>query len=331
MLMTRLFLGLDVGSSKTHALLSDESGEALGFGESGAGNHEIVGYEGLFGALQAATRQALVSAAASINDVAGAGFGVAGYDWTSERPATLQAIARLGLQSPVEAVNDALVGLIAGAPEGWGVAVVSGTGCNCWGRAKDGRQGQVTGIGGMGEAGGGGDLVRKAVQAIAYEWCRRGPATRLTQAFIQLTGARDLPDLVEGLCEERYSVSYRHAPLVFEVANAGDAVAQGVVRWAGTELGELAKAVIRQLGFESLAFDVVLVGSLFKGSPLLTEALRDNVLGLAPAARFVRLTVPPVVGGVLLGMEQADLDAPARRERLIESAAALLSPAEARA
>ena len=38
--MTRYFLGGDIGSSKTHVLIADEGGQAVGFGQSGAGNHE---------------------------------------------------------------------------------------------------------------------------------------------------------------------------------------------------------------------------------------------------------------------------------------------------
>ena len=33
--------------SKSHALVADETGRVLGFGSAGAGNHEVVGYEGL--------------------------------------------------------------------------------------------------------------------------------------------------------------------------------------------------------------------------------------------------------------------------------------------
>jgi N-acetylglucosamine kinase-like BadF-type ATPase len=42
-----VFLGIDVGGSKTHAMLSDESGQVLGFGVGPGGNPEMVGYDGL--------------------------------------------------------------------------------------------------------------------------------------------------------------------------------------------------------------------------------------------------------------------------------------------
>ena len=58
--MTRMpvyFLGVDIGSTKTHALVCDELGRVLGFGESGPGNHEVVGYAGLSNALRTAAGQ----------------------------------------------------------------------------------------------------------------------------------------------------------------------------------------------------------------------------------------------------------------------------------
>ncbi len=48
----RYFLGIDVGSSKTHAVIADETGRCTGFGRSDGGNHQVVGYSGLARALQ---------------------------------------------------------------------------------------------------------------------------------------------------------------------------------------------------------------------------------------------------------------------------------------
>ena len=325
--MTRYFLGVDVGATKTHALMADEDGQVGGFGEAGPGNHEGVGYDGLAAVLQTATGQALACAGLSIDQIAGAGFGIGGYDWPSEREPMLRTIQTLGLKAPLEAVNDSIIGLLAGASEGWGIAVVAGTGCNCWGWDRDRRVGRVTGSGWwMGEAAGAGELVEEALRSVARDWSRRGSSTRLTQAFIEMIGARDAEDLLEGITQARYSLGADAAPLVFRVAAQGDAVARHVIEWAGRELGSLAVGVIRQLGLESLEFDVVLVGSLYDGGPLLIETMRQTVHTVAPGARLVRLTAPPVVGGVLLGMEQVGWNGRAVRERLIETTQILLNP-----
>ncbi len=324
--MIHYFLGADVGSTKTHVLIADETGRALGLGVSGPGNHEAVGYEGLSCALEAATQSAVERAGITLDQIAGAGFGVAGFDFPSEKTDTLRAISTLGLQAPIEAVNDTLIGLVAGATEGWGVAVVSGTGCNCWGWDRDRRrQAQVTGGGWtMGEHAGSSELAIRAVQMVAYEWTQRGPATQLTPALIRYTGAKDVVELLHGLAEDRLHVGARAAPLIFEVAAQGDAVAQDVIRWAGRELGELVKAVIRQLNFESLEFDVVLLGSMFNGGASLIDPMCESIAELAPRARLVRLTTLPVVGAVLLGMEQARWPiTPEIRAQLQQTAVAL--------
>jgi N-acetylglucosamine kinase-like BadF-type ATPase len=318
--VTRCFLGADVGGTKTHVLLTDETGRAVGFGESGPGNPEGVGFAGLSNVIYAAAQQALRRAGLRIDQIAGAGFGIAGYDWPSQRAATLAALEPLGLACPHEIVNDAIIGLLAGASEGWGVAVVAGTGCNCRGWDRQRREGRVVGMGSWpGESGGASELVERALRSIAYEWVRRGPPTALSPALMALVKARGLEDFVEGLTTGRYHIGAEAAPVVFRVAAEGDPVALDVIRWAGGELGELANAVIRQLNFEMLDFEVVLVGSTYNGSPLLIDSMRETVHALAPGARLVRLTAPPVVGGVLLGMEQVGVNGWLVRQALVET------------
>jgi N-acetylglucosamine kinase-like BadF-type ATPase len=318
--MTDYYLGVDIGGTKSHALIADQHGRVVGLGEGGAGNYEVVGWEGLRQTLQDIVDQALDSAGIAREQVAGAGFGVAGYDWPGEEEPTRQAIESLGLSAPYGLVNDATIGLLAGADDGWGLAVVAGTSNNCRGRDRQGRVGRVTGCGpGFGEYGGASELVAEAVKRIAYAWTERGPATRLAEAFARLTGATGTADLLEGLYLERYNLSAAAARTVFGLAAEGDAVAQDLIRWAGRELGSLAVGVIHQLGFEGADFDVVLAGSLYDGSPILTEAMRETIHAVAPGARLVRLEAPPVVGGVLLAMEQVGPRASGVRETLIES------------
>ena len=142
------------------------------------------------------------------------------------------------------------------------------------------------------------------MQLVAYAWTRRGPATQLTPLLLSYLGETDVVEMLHGLTSGRLDIDAAIAPLIFEVAKQGDAVALDLIQWAGRELGELAKAVIRQLNFEALDFDVMLLGSMFNGGALLIDPLRESIAELAPGARLVRLQTLPVVGAVLLGMEQ---------------------------
>ena len=314
----RYFLGVDVGGTKTHAMLADEDCRVAGFGEAGPGNHEGVGYAGLEAAMEEAVAGALAQAGTGIRSIAGAGFGVGGYDWPSEYEPTMRSIGTLGIQAPVELVNDAMLGLVAGAKAGWGVAVVGGTGCNCWGWDAAHRIGHVTGAGSwMGEGAGASELVQEAVGRVSRFWSLRGPRTRLVEAFIEYTGSSSLEDLIEGLVMQRYPLDHRAAPLVFQVAETGDTAACEVITWAGEALGDLAVGVIRQLELGALEFEVILVGSLYSGGQLLIEPMERVIHRAAPRAKLVRLEAPPVVGGVLLGMKQAGLEMAGRREALV--------------
>ena len=322
------FLGADLGATKTHTLIVDETGRALGFGESGSGNHEDVGYDGMLDAMQQGLQQALRGAGLTRADIAGAGYGVAGYDWPSEGPATTSVIDQLGLSAPYIYVNDTVPGLVAGAEDGWGVVVVSGTGSNCrgWDR-KHSHEGRVTGHGVMmGEGAGASELIHRTMQIVGYAWSKRGPMTALADAFIHYAGAEDLEDLIRGYTTYEYPIGAEAAPLVFRVASEGDAVASELIRWAGVENGEMANAVIRQLGFEALEFDVVMAGSMFEGGPMLIEPMRETICKYAPGARLVRLRVPPVLGAVILGMEAAGVKAsPAVRKVMADSISSIRS------
>ena len=305
----RYYLGADLGATKTHTLITDETGAALGWGESGPGNHETVGYEGMYASMRVALEQALQASGLTKADIAGAGFGVAGFDWASEQEITAQTIERLSLNAPFKFVNDTVPGLVAGSDEGWGVVVVSGTGSNCrgWDREHK-REGRVTGHGVMmGEGTGGTELMHRCMQLVGYAWSKRGPKTRLAEALIEHVGAKDLDDLIRGYTTWEYRIGAEAAPIVFRVAQAGDPVARELIHWAGCELGEIANAVIRQLEFENLSFDVVMTGSMFEGGSMLIEPMRETIHKLAPKARLIRLNVPPVLGAVMLGMEAGGL------------------------
>jgi N-acetylglucosamine kinase-like BadF-type ATPase len=317
-----LHLGVDVGGTKTAALLADDQGQALGRGSAGPGNWEMIGWDGMAVTVQEAVRGALAEAGASMAEVATAGMGMAGLDWPSQLQPHLDALRVLGLRRQPVLVNDAALGIPAGSAEGWGVSIESGTSCNCrgWTRGRA-REGRALGCGGLwsGEAAGGVEIVRRAMSAAAFAWMRRGPSTALSESFTRASGAGSLAGFMELAGSGGFKPDARWAGLVFEAARAGDAPALEILSWAGTELGEMACGVIRQLGIEREAFDVVCIGSIFAGHPLIIRSLGLTVLAAAPGARVVRCEEPPVVGGVLLGMQEAGMETGPVRERLLRS------------
>lgn len=306
--MEQYFLGADLGGTKTHIMIADKTGRVIGFGEGGPGNHEGVGYGVVRESLHQASRLAFSSAGIAPGSITGAGFGIAGYDWPRQKEPHMNVINSLNLGGRLEMVNDTVLGILAGSPHRWGIAVVSGTGCNCWGWDQTrSRIGHVTGGGvDFGEFAGASELIFKTKSVLAKAWTQAGPPTALAEAFCRRYNVSCLEELLQGILCQDFDLSPADAPLVFEVARVGDPVAIDLVRWAGRELADLAGAVIRQLRFEEEQFDLVQIGSMLDGSPLLTEEMKRVILARAPGANFIRLKENPVLGAVLLAMETAN-------------------------
>jgi len=317
---TRYLLGIDVGNSKTHALISNLSGNIIGFSEIGCGSYEAIGQEGFIKALQVVTQKAIDSANIESSDICGMGFGIAGYDWPTEKPIMDAGIKALGLNIPYAYVNDAVIGLLAGSVEGWGIAVDAGTGNNVRGRDKAGREGRITGNGiWFGEFGGAAELVWRAAVMATYAWSQRGPKTQLTQMFIDQTKANTEDELIELFAMHQLRPSPVLAKEIFRLAAEGDKIAIEVVNWNAKELGLNVNAVIRQLQIQDQTFEVVLIGSIFNVGEAYISPLSNTIHHFAPKAILKRLTVPPVVGAVLLAAETIGLIPGQIREDLIKS------------
>jgi N-acetylglucosamine kinase-like BadF-type ATPase len=280
-----------------------------------------MGYERLTDVLQKSFMVASQMSGVEKNQIAGAGFGIAGYDFPSERENHLQAIAPLGLSCPVEIVNDGSNGLISGTSRGVGVNVTAGSGVNCRGRGKNGKEGRVVGNGiDFGEYGGAIEIVYRARQFVNYAWIKRIPPTKLTKVFLEATGANDEADLMEGLSNGQYHLFPYLAIQIMNAAREGDHAALEVIRWSGEELGWLAIAVARQIEMENDEIEIVQSGSVFEAGELILEPMRKIILQHVPKAKMVRLDGPPVVGPLMLGMQMAGIDPYPMREKLIASA-----------
>jgi N-acetylglucosamine kinase-like BadF-type ATPase len=321
-----LFLGIDAGGTKTHALLADETGQVCGVGRAGPGNWETVGLDGAFHALHAATSASLAQAGAGPDDVAAIGCGLAGLDWPSDEARLRPVVERLGLGGRQILTNDSFIALRAGSEKPWGVVIVAGTGAIAAGRNQAGEVARTFGLSyPFDDWGSAPDLAEAVVHSVARAASGRGPTTTLTGDLIDLTGARDAADCLERISRGRYDIAEATPAVVealFQAAHASDAVAAGIVQQAGQALGSAAVVVIRRLRMEGRSFDVVLSGGLFRSrDALLMAELSATVREVAPRARPVFLQAPPVVGGVLLAMDERGVTvSPSTRCRLVEGA-----------
>ncbi len=301
--MPPFVVGVDGGTTKTIALVADDQGHILGAGRGGNSNWTGPDVEIPMRVVIATVQEALDQAGLSGADIALGVFGLAGADWPEGHERRTVVLERSGIAQWVIVKNDALVGLRAGTSRPYGVVIAAGTGTNTCIISPDG---QEWCYGYYAEYGGSGDVAREAIYAVLREEDGRGAPTALTNAVLEKLGYPTAESLLKAMIARQiaHEQVYALCPLVFEAANTGDDVAAGIIVKQGLALAEYATAAIRRFGMQNLEFDVVLVGSLFKGQgPLLVDTITQAIHRVAPHAHVVRAQFEPAVGGVLLAYD----------------------------
>lgn len=304
----RHYLGLDAGGTKTFCLVGDESGRILSFGRGGTGNYEAFGVEPALAEIRKAVDGALAEAGLTLKDIAGIGMGIAGAD-IPEDYVMLEKEIFTPLFGKIPRVfrNDSMAGLRGGTREPKGIVIACGTGCVCAGVNAGGQETRVGGINeDFGDMVSGSSIGTEGLKAV---WRYRDGIigkTLLVDKFLEKSGCADL----DAFFYEAYKgrITYEHlqpmAKLVFDAALEGDRTANDILEWGGRYLAEMVNAVARKLEMGRDTFDVVMAGSVFKGSsPVLIDAMRTVIHRECPYARLVMPAFEPVVGGLLLGME----------------------------
>ena len=308
-----LVLGIDGGGTRTVAMLArsrpNGTWHILGRGEAGPSNRQAVGTATALSALDAATEAAFAAAGKPRMPVRVACLGLAGAGRKNDQEVVREWAARAKLGATVDVIEDAALLLAAGTPEGWGVAVVAGTGSMAFARASDGRTARAGGWGPLlGDEGSGYAIALAGLRAAARAADGRAPATPLTDRLLAACGLTRAEELIGVVYRggDRATLAAL-APVVLEAAEAGDRVAAEIVTTAATELSAAAAAAARQLGL-SAAFPVALAGGLLASSLAYRErflrALTDRGLTADP----VTIVTEPAEGAVRLALNYRPVD-----------------------
>jgi len=322
-------IGVDAGGSKTYSLAARTDGTITGFGRALAGSFEVVGLEKAKENILQSVEESLGEV--SKEDVEFGCFALAGADFYPEDFDMLaEAMQDLGVTKKVIVKNDSIAGLRAGVRRPYGVCIIMGSGFNGAGIGRDGREIRYFSEGYIfGDLGGGGAIARDALFHAMRAYDGRGEQTALTQVALDHFEASDMEQLARILYYNRESWKKISAlcPKVFETAYAGDPVAEGIIRKYAEEAGIAANAIIRRLGFEDEEIEVVMAGSVFKGKgPLMMDVAGEVVNAVAPKAKVITPRYEPVVGALMLALEEAGIKIEGDVERRLDASV----PAELR-
>jgi hypothetical protein len=115
------------------------------------------------------------------------------------------------------------------------------------------------------------------------------------------------------------------ALILFEEDLRGDGIAGRIIESFATGYAEAAVVWLRRFGMSALEMDVVLSGSIFKArTPRLVATISAGIHAAAPQARLVNAYYEPVVGAVLLGLEEMGIEVTGQIQANIEASAARL-------
>lgn len=332
-------LAIDAGNSKTDVALLSADGSVLGSARGGGFRPPAVGVAAAVDVLAETVARAHATAratAGATHAAAGTARATAGQDGagaaTPAPPPVRQVMACLanadlpveeaqlagaltdrGWSERVTVHNDTFAVLRAGltahdgdaAPRG--VAVVCGAGINCVGMRPDGRTARFPAIGRLsGDWGGGGGLGEEALWHAARAEDGRGEPTLLRTALPAHFGLDSMYALIEAVHLGRipYARRLELAPVLFEVAARGDAVADSLVARMAEEVVTMAVVALRRLDLLEEEVPVLLGGGILAaGHPLLDDRITRLLGQRAPRALPRVVRARPVLGAALLGLD----------------------------
>ncbi len=305
-----LVLGIDGGGTNTVALLADlATGAVLGRGVSGPSNIQSVGVDQGLKALDACIDRAFAAANLPRARVGAIALGLAGVDRQEGLDIIRGWAERGGVADRLRTANDATLLLAAGTPDGWGLAVIAGTGSIAFARSPAGEVGRCGGWGyTLGDEGSAYMLALRGLRAACRAADRIGAATALLPKFLARMSLAEAPDLIPAIYRgpwDRAAIAGL-APVVLEAAEAGDAVAGEIVRAEATELAATASAAVRNLTLPT-RLPVALAGGLLVGSTAYRTAFLDALAAVSIVPDPVTMVADPACGAVILARRSAML------------------------
>lgn len=299
-------LAIDQGGSHTRAAVSDINGNIVGYHSLGGACHSIDGMELSMQMIREASEKAIQDAGLQKSDICLLYSGMTGADFQYEYKLLHNSISELNICSKITVKNDCIIALRGGTLHTFGIIVNAGTGINCaiispqgdefiyQYYAQDNLQG--------------GSAFSRRILDIMYEAATfRIPPTKLTDLVLQKLGFQNVDDLLMADTEQKINRKERISivPLLFDAAFDGDMAANTIITDMAKGFAGLVQGGVRRFGMESTSFEVVISGGIFKAKGnLLIDTFTSEVKKVAPRAKIVNAVYEPIIGAVLLAIEQ---------------------------
>jgi N-acetylglucosamine kinase-like BadF-type ATPase len=303
-----IFLGLDVGGSKTEAAIADED-KVLGRGTTESSKLSRVGEYCAGRALNAAVRQACMEAHLQPEDITHCVVGLAGASRKKDVDMARALVRRL-VAVPIEIISDAEVAHYAAFGGTPGIIVIAGSGSIAYGRNEKGTVVRAGGYGPVFSDEGSGEWIGRHAVATIMRTLDKALGTALLQEVMaawQAESPEDICRLANSIPPPDFAAL---VPSVFHAAHEGDEVARDLLTCAGVELAGLCGILMRRLWPQPQAVRIAIGGGVLNNSSLIRNVFKNSVTAAHPAVVFSFGHVRPVDGAI--GLARRAIAAAAR-------------------
>jgi glucosamine kinase len=279
--MSDWFIGVDGGGTRTRAVVLNERGDEIARVEGPAALADPNNPGAAAEAIGVVARSAAESAKRAL-PCSALWAGIAGVGREDVRRAVEAAVSGLGLARAARVGTDfeaAFSDVFSDAfGEGPGILLISGTGSAAFGRNEQGRGARVGGWGSLlGDEGSGYAIGLESLRRMARSEDGRGPTTSFSGLILAYLGLERADDLIAWAAQASKGEIAELAPLVFEAARAGDAVAHELLTHAVEELSGHLVALRDKLGPWSEPPAVALAGGLLKPGGALRPSMEEMI------------------------------------------------------
>lgn len=310
---SRLLLAVDGGGSKTLALIAalDASGQivVLGRGHGGPSNLRLSGKEQSLASLDKAIDEALTDSGRQGQVVDCAVLALAGSTSPDVQRDVSEWAEQRRLSPSVKIVHDAEPVLASGTKNGWGIALIVGTGSVAVGLDPAGNSVTKGGWGHwFGDKGSGFYLGYKALAAVAEASDDIGPETILSELVMEKLGTTDPRSILKEVSaggDIRREVAAL-SPVVTIAAEQRDSIANRIIISAVTEVVKLVAAVSKTLEFKE-SYPLAVAGGVVCNSELFQRELENQLAKLEPPPVSIKIVYEPVIGCLMIGRKSLDV------------------------
>lgn len=310
----KYIIGIDGGGTKTHAIITNSSGEILKMHFGGPSNFQIIGVEAAAETIFSLIEMCCGSVGCEINDIETVVCGLTGAGRVGDQQRMADGLKKYALskKSKLKKIiieSDARIALEGAFKGGKGIILIAGTGSIAFGKDNKGNVHRVGGWGRiLGDEGSGYYIGRLGLTAVTRQLDGRGEKTKLTSMISKSFELKDQTAIINAVYKNNFDIA-SVAPLVLQAAEKKDIVCRSIVENAVIELAwhiQVAAEKITSTTKKKVKekIHVAFIGGLIANDTIVSRLLKQYLSVNFPIVEIIPSMASPAYGAIVIALPQ---------------------------